>query len=293
MKIGYRELLLNRTGLRIGGPAFCWIEPGDVEEILEAISIAEANRKTLIVVGKASNILFKDQGFDGVIINLGDGFDFIEKEGTEVLRVGAAVSLACLIEWCADSGLSGCEFLSGIPASFGGAIFMNAGVRQVKGLGEYNEMKDIIVDVDVLDFGDRKTKRLKLDEIGFSYRFSGLGRKCILSARIKLENDKKSAIINRMDSFMKGRRWIQGLGFPSAGSIFKNPEGKDPAGRLIEACGLKGKRIGGAEISTVHGNVIVNTGNATSRDVLGLIELVRSRVKNRFGIELELELEIM
>ena len=170
---------------------------------------------------------------------------------------------------------------------------MNAGVRQMKDLGQHNEIKDIIVDVDVLDFADRKTKRLKRDKIGFSYRSSGLRGKCILAARIRLENDKKTAIINRMDSFMKGRRWIQGLGFPSAGSIFKNPEGKDPAGRLIEACGLKGKRIGGAEISTVHANVIVNTGGATSRDVSGLIELVRSRVKNRFGIELELELEIM
>jgi len=245
------------------------------------------------VVGNGTNLLVQDKGFDGLVMYLGREFDYIEKESDEIVKVGAATPLAQVVNRCAEFGLSGCEFLSGIPGSFGGSVFMNAGVRDIGDTGVYREIKDIIVDVDVVDLKDKTRKNMKVDEMGFGYRSCGLNGKCILGARIRLEKNKTSAINSRIDSFMKARQWIQELSFPSAGSVFKNPDSSTPAGRLIDECGLKGAQAGGAEISRVHANFIVNTGNAMAKDVLELIRLARGAVKDRFGIELELELKII
>ncbi|MFC1624141.1 UDP-N-acetylmuramate dehydrogenase [Candidatus Omnitrophota bacterium] len=295
MMLGYEygKLLSQKTSLKIGGPVFCWLEPEDYRDVLEAIGFAESNKKPFAVIGKGSNILAQDRGFDGVAINLGKEFDRIEKEKDGVVRVGAALSIARLVKECSLLDLAGVEFLSGIPGTFGGAIFMNAGVRGLNNRLTQREMKDIILDVDVLDLKDRKRKKLRRVEVPFAYRASGLDGKCILGARIKLEKDKKSAIIDRMNAFKKKREWIDGLGFPSAGSVFKNPDGENPAARLIEDCGLKGTRIGGAEISRMHANFIVNVDQACSNDVVGLIELARGKVKEKFGVELELELRMI
>lgn len=293
LKREYAKLLSLKTSLKIGGPASFWLEPENFDDVFEAVSFAEANKKALAIIGKGSNILAQDKGFDGVVINLGKGFDYIEKEQDEILRVGSAVSIARLVKECTELHLTGSEFLSGIPGSFGGAVFMNAGVRDTNNKVIQREIKDIILNVDVLDLKDKKRKVLNRGDISFSYRSSGLDEKCILGARIKLGKDKKKAIINRAASFMKSRDWIKELGFPSAGSIFKNPDNGGPAGELIESSGLKGTRIGGAEISRAHANFIVNIERATSKDVLELIGLARSKVKERFGIELELELRII
>jgi len=293
LKKDYGRLLSRHTSLKIGGPAFCWLEPDDSDDVLEAISVAEQSGKALTVIGGASNILARDKGFDGVVINLGRGFDYIEIGEDAIARVGSACPVSRLVKGCAELGLAGCEFLSGIPGSFGGALFMNAGVREIKEPERKLEIKDIILDIDVIDLRDKKKESLDRRDIDFRYRSSGLDGKCILGARIRLKKDKRSDIDNRVDSFMKRREWIQRLGLPSAGSVFKNPDPRPPAGILIEECGLKGKRIGGAEISRAHANFIVNTGQATSRDVLDLIELAQARVKEKFGIELGLELRII
>lgn len=293
LKRNYKRLLSQHTSLRIGGPAFCWLEPGDFDDVLEAISLADLDKRPLTVVGNGTNLLVHDKGFDGLIMNLSREFDSIEKETGEIVRVGAATPLAQVVNRCAEFGLRGCEFLSGIPGSFGGSVFMNAGVRDIGDTERYREIKDIIVDVDVVDLKNKTRKNMKVDEMGFGYRSSGLDGKCILGARIRLEKDTTSAVNSRIDSFMKARQWIQKLSFPSAGSVFKNPDASTPAGRLIDECGLKGAQAGGAEISRVHANFIVNTGDAMAKDVLELIRLAREAVKGRFGIDLELELKII
>jgi len=293
MRQEYGRLLSQHTSLKIGGPAFCWLEPEDLEDLLESIKLAETNNKSLTLFGNGSNILVQDKGFDGVVVNLGKGFDCIEREEEDVLKLGSAGSISRLVRKTAEWGLGGCEFLAGIPGSFGGAVFMNAGVRDVASIEKLREIKDIIVDVDVLDLKDKKKKNLKRDEIFFMYRSSALEGKCILGARVRLQKDEAELINNRIDEFLKKRQWIKDLRFPSAGSIFKNPDSGNPAGKLIERCGLKGKRIGGAEFSGTHANFIVNIGGATSKDVMDLIDLARTSVKKKFRLELELELRII
>ncbi len=288
-----RRNLSDHTSLKIGGPVFRWLEPETLDDILQAILIAEKSKKGLVVIGKGTNILAQDKGFDGVLVNLGKGFDYIEKDEGGVLRVGAATSIAELVKKCAEWGLGGCEFLAGIPGSFGGALFMNAGVRDTCDAEKSREIKDIVLDVDVVDLRDKKRKTLSRTDIDFSYRSSGLDGKCIISARIRLQRTQESAIIKGIDSYMERRQWMQKLKSPSAGSIFKNPANKDPAGMLLEKCDLKGRRIGGAEISALHANFIVNTGNAASKDVLALIDLAKKTVKQKFNIDLELELKLL
>jgi len=288
-----RRNLSDHTSLKIGGPVFRWLEPETLDDILQAISIAEKAKKGLAVIGKGTNILAHDKGFDGVLVKLGKGFDYIEKEEDGAVRVGAATPISRLVKKCAEWGLGGCEFLAGIPGSFGGALFMNAGVRDACDAEKYREIKDIVLDVDVWDLRDIKRRTLSRADIDFSYRSSGLDGKCIISARIMLQKAQESAIIKGMDSYMKKRQWMQKLKSPSAGSVFKNPDSANSAGMLIEKCDLKGRRIGGAEISALHANFIANTGNASSKDVLDLIELAKKTVKQKFNIDLELELKLL
>ncbi len=292
MKREYGKLLSHHTSLKIGGPAFCWVEPEDIDEFLELIQEKEVNNKTFAVIGRGSNVLFQDNGFSGIVVKLGKDFDYIEKD-EEVVKVGAASPIFKLLDASSKWDLGGSEFLAGIPGSVGGAVFMNAGTRDIENPTLQKEIKDIIIDVDVIDLKDKKKKTLNRSEIEFTYRSSGLKEKCIIATRLRLKKDKKSTIHNRIDSYMKKREWIKNLKFSSAGSIFKNPDNSDPAGKLIEACTLKGIRKGDAEISRAHANFIVNTGRASSKDVLYLIDLARDKVKEKFGIELELELKVI
>jgi len=221
------------------------------------------------------------------------GFEKIEKESEVVIKAGAGLSLAKLEKFALDNNLAGCEFLTGIPGNIGGAVFMNTGVRNIKGQSGFVEMKDIISSVKILDLKDNAIKTMDRSEIDFKYRSSGLVDKIILGARIELKKDNRENIQNREGLFIKKREWLAKIGFPNAGSIFKNPEPEKSAGMLIESCGLKGKRIGNAKISMVHANVIVNLGNGSANDVLALIDLARASVKQKFNIDLELELKII
>lgn len=293
MLIRHNETLSKHTSFKIGGPAFCWAEPVDAKEILDAIDIADKADKDFTIFGNGTNILAADEGFDGVVIRLGKPFDFCIKNEDGILKTGGALNLARLINHALEFSLSGCEFLSGIPGTIGGAIFMNAGVRDSESKQIYREMKDIILTVDVLDLKEKRFKTLAREEIDFRYRWSDLGGAIILGARIKLHNDRESNIIKKLDSFRKTREWMKDINYPSAGSVFKNPDKGFSAGRLIESCELKGKRIGGAEISKYHANFIVNTGEATSKDVLELIGLAQSKVKEKFNIHLEPEIKIV
>ena len=293
----YNELLSRHTSFRIGGPAYLWAEPDNPKEILEIVFLAESKNKKVIIAGNGTNLLASDEGFDGVIIHLAGDFEKIEIESVAaklaLLRVGAGFSLARLVKYALDKSLAGCEFLTGIPGDIGGAIFMNAGVRRPEGEPGFIEIKDILVDIEALDLKDKTIKPLDKKDIDFKYRSSGLDGKIILGARLGLKKDKSEDIELRMAGFNKKREWLAKIGFPNAGSIFKNPSVEKPAGMLIESCGLKGKRIGDAGISGVHANVIVNLGKATAKDVLGLIGLAQTSVKQKFNIDLKLELKLL
>ncbi|MBU1887632.1 MAG: UDP-N-acetylmuramate dehydrogenase [Candidatus Omnitrophica bacterium] len=289
----YGKLLSRHTTLKIGGPVFCWIEPENINDLLSAITIAGDLQKDLAIIGAGSNILAREQGFDGIAVYLGRGFDFIEKEEDDIVKVGPGLPVSLLVKKTAEWGLTGCEFLAGIPGSFGGALFMNAGARDIEDPGRMREVKDIVVDVDVINVKNIKKETLKRKDIPFTYRSSGLDGGCVISGRLKLEKAGEEIIRKKIESFVKSREWMKKLGFPSAGSVFKNPDSAMPAGRLIEESGLKGARVGGAEISKAHANFIVNTGGATSKDVMELIELARKNVRDKFGIELELELKLI
>ncbi|MDP2922056.1 MAG: UDP-N-acetylmuramate dehydrogenase [Candidatus Omnitrophota bacterium] len=289
----YNELLSGHTSFRIGGPAYYWAEPENIESVLEAVSLAEDKNKRLLVVGKGTNLLVKDEGFDGVIISLAGDFEKIEKGQGGSIKAGAGASVSKLVKYAFEEGLGGCEFLSGIPGSLGGAIFMNAGVRAIDSPDKFEEIKDILTSLEALDLKDKKIKILDRKDVDFGYRHSGLSEKIILGARFSLKKDKKENIRERISAFNKKREWLAKIGFPNAGSIFKNPASNKPAGMLIESCGLKGKRIGGAEISSAHANVIMNVGKATAKDVLSLMDLARIQVKQKFGIDLEPELKIV
>lgn len=289
----YNEPLSLHTSFKIGGPAYCWAEPENPEGILEIISLAQSKNKKIAVIGKGTNVLARDEGFDGVIICLARAFEKYEKEIGPVIKVGAGLSAAKLVKYAFDAGLGGCEFLTGIPGNTGGAIFMNAGVRSMEEAGRFNEIKDILLDVEVLDLRTREVKVLKRRDVGFKYRYSGLDGKIILGARFKLEEAKKEDIRAKIETFNTKREWIAKIGFPNAGSIFKNPGCGKSAGSLIESCGLKAKRIGDACISEAHANIIVNLANATSKDVLSLIDLAKTSVQEKFNIDLELELKII
>jgi len=290
MKCEYGKKLADFTTLKIGGKAYCWFEPEKFKDVIDVIKTAADINKPLMVLGKGSNILIPDEGFDGVVINLSKGFDYILKEGDTVLSIGGAAKLSKLVEHSLKWHLTGCEFLVGLPGTLGGAVFMNAGVRDLKDTALQREIKDIIVEVDLIDLKDGKRKILKTEEVPFQYRSSGLVDVCILSAKIKLAKADKDHIRDQISCFIQKRQWMQAKISRSAGSVFKNPEGEYSAGQLIELCKLKGKRIGGAEISNAHANFIVNVDNAASKDVLDLIKLAKNRVKEKFGIDLELEL---
>ena len=289
----YNELLSRHTSFRIGGPAYLWAEAGNLKEILEAASLAEEKNKKFIIAGKGTNLLASDEGFDGAIAHLAGDFEKIESESVDIIKAGAGLGLARLVKYALDKSLAGCEFLAGIPGDLGGAVFMNAGVRDPEGGPGFIEIKDILLDIEALDLKDKKIKILAKKDIDFKYRSSGLDGKIILGARLGLKKGKKEDIEAEIRGFNKKREWFAKIGFPNAGSIFKNPNAEKSAGMLIESCGLKGKRIGDAEISQVHANVIVNLGKATAKDVLGLIDLARAGVKQKFGIELELELKLI
>ncbi|MFA4991954.1 MAG: UDP-N-acetylmuramate dehydrogenase [Candidatus Omnitrophota bacterium] len=291
--IRQNEPLSRHTSFKIGGPAAFWAEAEDRRDILEAVSLADKLKKPFVVLGAGTNILARDGGFDGVVLRLGRGFNIIEVESDRALRVGAGVVTARLAAYASERGLSGCEFLAGLPGDFGGAIFMNAGVRDPIETGRFREIKDILLDAEVLDLKDNKVRTISAADIDFRYRSSNLDNKIILAARIGLAKTEKRDVVGRAALFMKKRDWLRKLGFPSAGSVFKNPDIGGGAGALIESCGLKGERAGGAEISRQHANVIVNVNKAKARDVLGLIELARRRVKEKFGVDLELELRII
>ena len=279
------EPMSRHTTFRTGGPARRFARPGSTEELAALLDAADRERWPVLVLGNGSNVLAADQGVDALVIHTGR-LDGVRRTGERTLRAEAGISLARLAAFAQREALSGLEFAHGIPGSLGGAVYMNAGAYG-------GEMRQVVTAVTAWLPG-RGVVCLERDAMEFGYRHSLFSRQpgAALEAEFLLEPGDSGVIRARMDELNRRRREKQPLEYPSAGSTFKRPEGHF-AGALIEQCGLKGARAGGAMVSEKHAGFIVNAGGATSGDVLELIALVRRTVKDQTGVELEPEVKMI
>ena len=284
------EALSAHTSFRIGGPAALWAEPKDALELKKIVLFAKKSSIPVFVMGGGTNVLASDNGFNGIVIHLGaPSFKKVSVKGTTV-KIGAGYPTPALVRLCCSKGLSGLESLVGIPGTVGGAVFMNAGGWSSP---LYRNIGDYVTAIKVMDYKG-SIKILKKDDIDFGYRVSGLSHYIILEAALKLGKEDSSTLLSRADNFLNMKRQKQVLDMPSAGCVFKNPEDSQfTTGQMIDMLGLKGRRMGGAEISKKHANFIVNRNDATCKDVLKLIDLVKNKVMDSYNIPLELEIKIV
>jgi UDP-N-acetylmuramate dehydrogenase len=276
----------RHTSLRIGGPADALVIPETVSEIEELLRLCARHEMPHCVLGNGFNTLVLDCGIEGVVLLL-NKLRGVEPEGPSKLRVQAGVSHASLMNYCVQNGLSGLEFGAGIPGTIGGWIAMNAGIGS-------REVKDVVLGVEVVTPPEGVRNCFRREELDFSYRaLRGLtAGSVIISGLFSVSPAESPAVKKEVQRMLSLRSGSQPLDVPSCGSVFKNPEA-DFAGRLIEAAGLKGSRAGGAQISDVHANFIVNTGGAQASDVRELIERARECVFESEGIQLETEVRIL
>ncbi|OGL19159.1 MAG: UDP-N-acetylenolpyruvoylglucosamine reductase [Candidatus Rokubacteria bacterium RIFCSPLOWO2_12_FULL_69_21] len=282
-KVLSHEPMVLHTSFKIGGPADLLVIPEDVKDLKAALAFARSKGLPSWVMGSGSNTLVRDGGIRGMVI-LPNAFQELTRVGTEV-TAGAGVRVSRLLAFCCKQGLSGPEILSGVPGTVGGAVWGNAGAWG-------GSTSDHLARVQVVtDEGEELT--LEREAIPFRYRFSGLPKgSVIVQATFALAPGDPTAIRQQISRWLVQRNTTQPVEFRSAGSIFKNPP-RDYAGRLVEAAGVKGTRIGGAKISEKHGNFFVNLGDARAADVLALVALARERVRQTSGIDLELEIRVV
>ena len=280
------EPMRKHTTFRIGGNAKAYIKVSNLSRLSTILQECKASEIPYFLLGNGSNILVSDEGMDCAVIKLDGDFKEISLIDDETIFCGAGASLAYLCKFACASGLSGLEFAWGIPGTVGGAVFMNAGAYG-------GEMKNVVYSVSHIS-SSGEIGRLEKNELDFGYRTSAYRKNgCIITGvTIKLKKDNTQDIQSRMDDFLSRRNEKQPVEFPSAGSVFKRPEGNF-AGALIEQCGLKGKMIGGAEISEKHAGFIINKSNASAQDVKELIKSVQETVKKETGYELECEIIIL
>lgn len=283
-KIKTNEDMSKHTSFKAGGKAKFYIKAKTVEDVINTVKISKENNIPIVVLGNGSNILFKDEEFNGVVLKI--ELDTLKIE-ENIITAEAGVKNAILGRKALDNNLQGFEFAAGIPGTIGGAIRMNAGAYG-------GEIKDIVQDVEYLDYEDLKIKKITNKECNFEYRHSVFceNKNIILSATFKLENGIKEEIANRMNEFAKSRKEKQPLEYPSAGSTFKR--GTDfITAKLIDECGLKGYQMGGAQVSEKHAGFIINKENATAKDIIDLVEYVKKTVKEETGKSIDLEVEII
>ncbi|SFI17141.1 UDP-N-acetylmuramate dehydrogenase [Planctomicrobium piriforme] len=282
-KIRLDEPLAQHTWLKLGGPAQMFAEPESVEELQALVQAADAEEIPVRLLGGGSNLLIRDEGVSGLVIRLaGDVLSSVSVEGN-IVHAGGAALLSHVISQSVSAGLAGLESLVGIPGTIGGAVRGNAG-------GRHGEIGEVVRSVEVMTTRGEVFVRSG-DELTFEYRFSSINELVILSVELDLKRGDVEELTRRMRQLWITKKASQPFSFQSAGCIFKNPRGLS-AGSLIEQSGLKGTRIGGAEVSDRHANFIVTHAGATSADVLNLIELIQSRVRERHGIDLEVEIKI-
>ncbi|MGI6538764.1 MAG: UDP-N-acetylmuramate dehydrogenase [Caldicoprobacterales bacterium] len=284
------QLLLNEsmkrhTSFRIGGPADLMIIPSDIEQIKKSYEILKNKGVPILIMGNGSNLLVRDKGIRGAVIKISNRFNKAEVQDQSI-HAQSGILLSALSKLALSSGLTGLEFACGIPGTLGGAVTMNAGAYG-------GEIKDVLKWVSVLDENGNVVIMNK-DQIGLGYRTSifQTTKKIVLEVYLELEKGDYETSRALMHNLTKQRQEKQPLSYPSAGSAFKRPVGYY-AGKLIQDAGLKGLRIGDAQVSEKHSGFIINLGNATASQVIELIELIKARVKEEFGIELHPEVKIV
>ncbi|CCQ92920.1 UDP-N-acetylenolpyruvoylglucosamine reductase [[Clostridium] ultunense Esp] len=279
------EPMKLHTTWKIGGPADLFILPKTKEDLQTTLRLLKDHHIPWMILGRGSNLLVRDGGIRGAVIQLGEAFGQLEISGEEV-RVGAAYPMIRLVVQVGRMGLEGLEFAGGIPGSVGGAVYMNAGAHG-------SDISQVLKEATIL-WENGSIESVPNEKMRFRYRTSILQEKrgIVLEATFRLRPGERAELAKRMAVFKDRRMKTQPLQEPCAGSVFRNPPG-DHAARLIEACGLKGRQIGDAKISEKHANFIVNKGHATAKDVLELIQLAQKEVYDRFSISLETEVLVM
>lgn len=276
--------LRDYTTYKVGGKTIL-VSPKNIENLVKIIRYLKTNNIKHKILGNGSNLIFNDSGYDGVVVRLNE-FDNLDISGN-IIKVGAGYNLMKLALKVSRLGYTGMEFATGIPGTVGGAVYMNAGAYK-------SDMGYIVKSIKVLT-PDLEVKTMNNNELDFHYRTSFLQKNpgfICLEATIRLRKGNKDIIMEIVDERKQRRVETQPLEYPSAGSVFRNPDG-DFAGRLIEEIGYKGKSIGGAKVSEKHANFIINNGNATGEDIKALINEIRDKVKEEYNIELKVEQEFV
>lgn len=284
------EVLINEpmnkhTTFQIGGPARYMVTPADEKQLADTIALCSREQMPYYIIGNGSNLLVSDAGYEGVIIRLYQTMNYIEVKDNAI-RAGAGALLSKVAGMAYTYGLAGLEFASGIPGTIGGALVMNAGAYG-------GEMKDIVLEAKVMT-AEGNIMTLTGEEMAFGYRQSIASKMhyIILEARLGLTRGKTEEIAATMQKLAAARREKQPLEYPSAGSTFKRPEGYF-AGKLIDEAGLRGYQYGSARVSDKHCGFVINTGNATAADVMGLIDKVQQAVQEQTGIKIEPEVKFL
>ena len=282
-KIRFSEPLKEHTTFKIGGPAEFFVEPKDIRDLKSLINLKSRYKLPLLVLGAGSNILASDDGLKGIVVRLSSPFFKKVAFRKNSIEAGSGVILSRVINLAKERGLSGLEFMAGMPGTIGGALMMNAGTSE-------RSIADLVEKVTVIDYYNN-VKTIGKEKIKFGYRKSSLTKFIILSVSLKLARKNKGKIKEEIAERLNYRRLTQDLTLPSAGCVFQNPKGGS-AGRMIDLCGLKGSSIRGAVVSLKHANFIVNRSSARAKDILELMDLARARVKKKFGVRLNPEIKI-
>ncbi|MBU1998947.1 MAG: UDP-N-acetylmuramate dehydrogenase [Candidatus Omnitrophota bacterium] len=282
-KLKIKEPIKKHTTLGIGGKAKYFIEPFDERELSEILKFAKQASFKVRLIGAGSNILSSDKPWNGIVIKLAaKNFTKLLVKKTHIIA-GAGAGLGSLVKKAKENNLTGAEFLAGIPGTIGGAVFMNAGIKDLS-------MADLVEKIRVMDYNGN-VMILDRKKIVFSYRESGLNKYIILAVVFRFKSGRRQAIEGRIARYLVERRLKQDWRNPSAGCVFKNPPGKS-AGQLIDICGLKGLNIGGAQVSYKHANFIINKGGANSTDVATLMRRIKREIKCKFRVNLYPEIVI-
>lgn len=281
-EIRWQEPMSHHTTLKIGGPADVLVVPQNIHALSRLARQASELDLPVLVLG-GSNLLVRDGGIRGIVVKLSH-FQEIKDLGRTEIEAEGGVLLSRLARHALGRGLSGFEFALGIPGTVGGAVVMNAGTPE-------GEISDVLENVQIME-ADGRVRDLTRKQMSFGYRSSHLPRGVVVRARLKFHPAGRAEIERRMKTFLERRKRTQPLTLPNAGSVFKNPNGSFAA-KLVEAVGLKGHRIGDAQVSGQHANFIVNRGKATAREALRLIRMIGKRVEDEKGITLELEWRIV
>ncbi|MEL7563554.1 MAG: UDP-N-acetylmuramate dehydrogenase [Dehalobacterium sp.] len=284
-KIYLNEDMKKHTTFKTGGTADLMIEAQSITQLQILMKYILREKIPYVILGHGSNVLIGDQGIREVVIKIEDNLKRITVEG-EKIDAEAGALLADASKYAQKHGLSGVEFASGIPGTVGGAVVMNAGAYG-------GEIKDVLEEVQVIT-ADGELLVRKSDELEFGYRTSSIQRNgdIVIKAKLSLKKGDQKAIKNYMDELTRKREQSQPLEYPSAGSVFKRPEGYY-TGKLIQDAGLQGYQIGGAQVSTKHAGFIVNANNATTRDILNLINHIQNEVKRLYNVELKTEVKVL